>query len=86
MRIAVDMVDERLITQGGGAAAASSPADDLNQLLQPIFDPAAKKQAQSTRASLLAKGINAGPGAATGKIVFFADDAEAAGRQGRDAT
>src|SRR5207302_11039212 len=46
--------------------------DDLNQLLQPIFDPQAKRQAK-----VLAKGINAGPGAATGKIKFFADDAEA---------
>src|SRR5262249_41104673 len=44
--------------------------DDLNQLLQPLFDPAAKRSA-----TVLAKGINAGPGAATGRIKFHADDA-----------
>ena len=48
------------------------PPDDLNQLLQPIFDPDAKRKAK-----VIAKGINAGPGAATGIIKFFADDAEA---------
>src|SRR5579864_1671816 len=41
-------------------------------LLQPIFDPQAKRKAK-----VIAKGINAGPGAATGIIKFFADDAEA---------
>src|SRR6185295_5329381 len=49
---------------------------DLNQLLQPIFDPAAKTAA-AKEGRKLAKGINAGPGAATGKIVFHASDAEA---------
>jgi pyruvate,orthophosphate dikinase len=48
----------------------------LNQLLQPIFDPRAKSAAQH-EGRLLATGINAGPGAATGKICFHADDAEA---------
>jgi pyruvate,orthophosphate dikinase len=47
----------------------------LNQLLQPIFDPEAKRKAIAD-GKLLAKGINAGPGAATGVIKFFADDAE----------
>ena len=51
------------------------PADDLNQLLQPIFNPTAKAQAEKDN-RLLAKGINAGPGAATGQIVFHASDAE----------
>src|SRR5207248_6319445 len=42
------------------------------QLLQPIFDPEAKRKGK-----VIGKGINAGPGAATGRIMFFADDAEA---------
>ena len=52
-------------------SAGRIPPDDLNQLLQPIFDPEAKRKAK-----VIAKGINAGPGAASGKIKFFADDAE----------
>src|SRR5207253_3209658 len=48
----------------------------LNQLLRPVFEPAAKDRAVR-EGKLLAKGLPAGPGAATGKIVFFADDAEA---------
>ncbi|MSR56721.1 MAG: pyruvate, phosphate dikinase [Planctomycetaceae bacterium] len=76
VRIAVDMVNEGLITQDEALSAKRIPADDLNQLLQPIFDPKAKKAAED-KGQLLAKGINAGPGAATGKIVFHATDAEA---------
>ncbi|MCX7702307.1 MAG: PEP-utilizing enzyme, partial [Gemmataceae bacterium] len=51
--------------------AGRIPPDDLNQLLQPIFDPEAKRHAK-----VIAKGINAGPGAASGRIRFFADEAE----------
>ncbi|MSQ96246.1 MAG: pyruvate, phosphate dikinase [Gemmataceae bacterium] len=72
VRFAVDMVEEGLITKQEALSAGRIPPDDLNQLLQPIFDPDAKRKAQ-----VIAKGINAGPGAATGKIKFFADDAEA---------
>jgi pyruvate, orthophosphate dikinase len=72
VRFAVDMVEEGLITKEEALSAGRIPPDDLNQLLQPIFDPAAKRKAK-----VIAKGINAGPGAATGKIKFFADDAEA---------
>jgi pyruvate,orthophosphate dikinase len=72
VRFAVDMVNEGLIKPEEALTAGRIPPDDLNQLLQPIFDPAAKRTAQ-----VIAKGINAGPGAATGKIKFFADDAEA---------
>jgi len=75
VRIAVDLVEEGLITEKEALAKKRVPADDLNQLLQPIFDPAAKKAAQN-EGRLLTKGINAGPGAATGKIVFHASDAE----------
>src|SRR5262249_26905530 len=72
VRFAVDMVHEGLITQNEALSAGRIPPDDLNQLLQPIFDPAAKR-----KATVLAKGINAGPGAATGRIKFHAEDAEA---------
>ena len=76
VRIAVDLVNEGLITKEEALSAKRIPADDLNQLLQPIFDPKGKKAAQDN-GQFLAKGINAGPGAATGKIVFHASDAEA---------
>jgi pyruvate,orthophosphate dikinase len=75
VRIAVDMVEEGLIDIKTALSPKRIPADDLNQLLQPIFDAAGKKKAQA-EGRLLTKGINAGPGAATGKIVFHADDAE----------
>src|SRR5437667_1815693 len=71
VRFAVDMVDEGHITKEEALSSGRIPPDDLNQLLQPIFDPAAKRQAR-----VIAKGINAGPGAATGGIKFCADDAE----------
>ena len=44
----------------------------LDELLHPVFDKDALK-----RAKVAAKGLPASPGAATGQIVFFADDAEA---------
>ena len=44
--------------------------------MQPLFDPQAKRKAIE-EGQLLAKGINAGPGAATGRIKFHAEDAEA---------
>ncbi len=75
VRIAVDLVNEGLITAEEALNPKRIPADDLNQLLQPIFDPDAKKKA-SDGGKFLAKGINAGPGAATGQIVFHALDAE----------
>jgi pyruvate,orthophosphate dikinase len=72
VKFAVDFHDEGKITKETAISGEWVPPDDLNQLLQPIFDPAAKKSAKA-----IAKGINAGPGAASGKIMFFADDAEA---------
>jgi len=75
VRIAVDLVNEGLITPQQALEKKRIPADDLNQLLQPIFDPADKEKAEKEE-RLLAKGINAGPGAATGQIVFHASDAE----------
>jgi pyruvate,orthophosphate dikinase len=75
VRFAVDMVREGLITKEEALSAGRIPPDDLNQLLQPIFDPDAKRKAIAD-GNLLAKGINAGPGAATGRIKFHADEAE----------
>ncbi|VTS05193.1 pyruvate, phosphate dikinase [Tuwongella immobilis] len=75
VHFAVDMVDEGLITQNEAISVGRIPPDDLNQLLQPIFDPESKRKIIA-EGKLLAKGINAGPGAATGVIKFFADDAE----------
>jgi pyruvate,orthophosphate dikinase len=73
MRIAVDMVREGLIDEK--EALLRIDAESLNQLLQPVFDPAEKDKAVKG-GKLLAKGLNAGPGAATGRVVFNAQDAE----------
>ena len=75
VRIAVDMVNEGLISKTDALSAKRIPADDLNQLLQPIYDADAKRAAVAA-GRLLAKGINAGPGAASGQICFHASDAE----------
>jgi pyruvate, orthophosphate dikinase len=76
VRIAVDLVDEGKISEKEALSPKRIPADDLNQLLQPVFDQAGKKSAEDG-GRLLTTGINAGPGAASGKIVFHADEAEA---------
>src|SRR5713101_7126429 len=76
VRFAVDMVKEGLIKKEEALSVGRIPPDDLNQLLQPLFDPDAKRRAIG-EGKLLAKGINAGPGAATGRIKFHAEDAEA---------
>src|SRR6266481_528769 len=75
VRFAVDMVKEGLIKKEEALSVSRVPPDDLNQLLQPLFDPEAKRKAIA-EGKLLAKGINAGPGAATGRIKFHAEDAE----------
>jgi pyruvate,orthophosphate dikinase len=75
LRIAVDMVDEGLITRE--EAVARIDPKQLDQLLHPMIDPAAEY-------SPAAKGLNASPGAATGKIVLDADAAEDRGRAGED--
>ncbi len=73
IRIAVDMVEEGLIDHT--EALKRVEPDQLNQLLRPIFDATAKRTAQAN-GKIMAKGLPAGPGAATGKIVFNAIDAE----------
>jgi pyruvate, orthophosphate dikinase len=72
VRIAVDMVEERIISRKD--ALLRIEPDHLNQLLRPIFDSKDKEQA-SKEGRVLAKGLPAGPGAATGRIVFHAEDA-----------
>ncbi|OGD13715.1 MAG: pyruvate, phosphate dikinase, partial [Candidatus Aminicenantes bacterium RBG_16_66_30] len=79
IKIAVDMVGEKLISEK--EALSRIEPDQLNQLLRPIFDPA-EKQAAVKAGRLLAKGLNAGPGAATGRIVFNSVDAEAWAKRG----
>jgi pyruvate,orthophosphate dikinase len=79
IKIAVDMVDEKLISEK--EALARIEPDQLNQLLRPIFDQA-EKDAAIKGGRLLAKGLNAGPGAATGRIVFNSVDAEAWAKRG----
>ena len=71
-RIAVDMVEEGLISKE--EALLRVQPDQLNQLLRPIFDADQKRNAIDEN-RMLAKGLNAGPGAASGKVVFNAPDA-----------
>ena len=78
VRIAVEMVEEGLISKE--EAIMRVEPDQLNQLLQPTFNPAEKNKSIDA-GKLLAVGLNAGPGAATGRVVFNAEDAvEWAGR------
>ena len=70
VRIAIDMVKEKLITQAE-ALARIEPAQ-VDQLLRDQFDPKARAAAKR-----MAKGLNASPGAAVGKAVFHADTAVA---------
>ena len=73
VRIAVDMVEEKIISKK--QALFRIEPDQLNQLLRPIFDLKDKERA-AKEGHILAKGLPAGPGAATGRIVFHARDAE----------
>ena len=76
VRIAVEMVQEKLIDWK--QAVARVPADQLSQLLTPIFDRNAIKHAEK-----IASGLPAGPGAATGRIYFSANEAEAEALKGK---
>ncbi len=73
VRIAVDMAERRMISREEAVLRVEPMA--LNQVLRPIFD-AAKWQRAGKEGQYLAKGLPAGPGAATGRIVLFASDAE----------
>ena len=73
VKIAVDLAEEGLITQEE-AILRVNPSD-LDRLLHPTIDPEAKVE-------VLATGIAASPGAASGMVVFDADEAEAKGNEG----
>ena len=75
VKIAVDMVNEGLITQEEAVGRIND--DMIDQLLHPRFDPQALEQAKP-----LAKGLNASPGAAVGKVYFDADTAEEKAKAG----
>ncbi|MCZ7601732.1 MAG: pyruvate, phosphate dikinase [Melioribacteraceae bacterium] len=79
IKIAVDMVRQKLITKE--QALMRIEPNQLNQLLRPIFD-LKEKQSAIDSGLLLAKGLNAGPGAASGKIAFSAHDAEVMAAKG----
>jgi pyruvate,orthophosphate dikinase len=79
IKIALDMKDERLISEK--EALLRIEPEQLNQLLRPVFDSAEKKDAIA-KGRLMAKGLNAGPGAASGRVYFNAADAEAANKRG----
>ena len=70
LKIACDLVDEGMISEQ--EAVMMIDPRNLDTLLHPQFDPAALKKAQA-----IGKGLGASPGAACGKVVFSADDAEA---------
>ena len=81
IRIAVDMVKEKLISEE--EALSRIEPEQLNQFLRPIFDHKQKEDAVK-EGRLLAKGLNAGPGAACGKVVFNAQDAEEWAKRGEN--
>ena len=70
VKVAVDLVKEGLIDKD--TAVMRVEPDQINQLLHPVFDADELK-----KASPVTKGLPASPGAATGQIVFSADDAAA---------
>ncbi|MGB9905938.1 MAG: pyruvate, phosphate dikinase [Candidatus Saccharicenans sp.] len=76
VKIAVDLVEEGLITRDQALLKVEPEA--LNQLLHPIFDLQEK-----AKHSLLARGLAASPGAATGQIVFTANEAVAWAKEGK---
>ena len=73
VRMAVEMVEEGMLTKE--EAIMRVGADQLDQLLHPMLDPKAKK-------NVIATGLPASPGAAVGRAVFNAEDAEAWANKG----
>ncbi len=74
VKIAVDMVKERLINKK--EAVTRVTPEQLDRLLHPHFDPKAKRE-------VIAKGLPASPGAAVGQVVFTAETAEAWKKKGK---
>ncbi len=76
VRIAVDMCEEGVLSKKEAIMKVEPQA--LDQLLHPIFDTKARKSVE-----VAAKGLPASPGAATGAVVFTADDAVAWAQKGK---
>jgi pyruvate,orthophosphate dikinase len=76
VRIAVEMNKEKLMTEK--VALSKIPAESIDSLLVPIFDPKAEEASKA-----IAAGLPAGPGAASGHIVFSASTAEREVKAGR---
>ena len=76
VRIAMEMLEQGMIDEK--TALLRVNPERLNELLHPVFDTRAIKAAK-----VIARGLPASPGAATGQIVFFADEAEAWVKKGK---
>jgi pyruvate,orthophosphate dikinase len=76
VRIAMEMLQQGMIEEKTALQRVSP--DRLDELLHPIFDPRALNAS-----SVIARGLPASPGAASGQIVFFADEAEEWVKQGK---
>ena len=76
VKIAMDMLKEKLINKE--EALMRVEPEKLDELLHPVFDEKA-----ISNAKVMSKGLPASPGAATGQIVFHADDAEASAEKGK---
>ncbi|MEW5852541.1 MAG: pyruvate, phosphate dikinase [Myxococcota bacterium] len=78
VRIAVDMVNEKLVTPEDAVLNLVEPRH-IDQLLHPRFKD---EEAYRREGRILGKGLPASPGAAVGRVVFTADDAEAWNKRG----
>ena len=79
IKIACDLIDEKMISEQ--EALMQIDAKSLDMLLHPTFDTKALKDADKN--NVVGKGIAASPGAATGTIVFTAEDAVEEGKKGK---
>lgn len=77
IKIALDMLQEGILSEE--EAVLRMDPNKLGEMLHPVFHPKALKEAQ-----VIAKGLPASPGAATGRIVFTAKDAEESASRSRD--
>jgi len=77
VKMAIDRMNEGMID--AKKALLEIEPNKLDELLHPVFDPSAMKSAK-----VVAKGLPASPGAATGQVIFFADEAESWKSQGKD--
>lgn len=81
IKIAVDMVEEELISKNTAIERVTS--EQVERLLHPQFDPEALEEAEIS-GNLLTIGLNASPGAASGKAIFDANTAEQLGKAGEN--